>query len=611
MKIRVMVQLAILFLAIHGSLSLCAARETQPNILVITVDDMNADSVGVYGCQLAETTPNIDQLARQAMRFKYAHVQVGNCMPSRNVMWSGRYPHNNRIEGFYQVKDVTYPVLTDLMKQAGYYTAIRNKVSHSTPYMPYAWDAVLDDLPDGSKAHVKDAKSYGESVSRGIESAKSVGKPFCLLVNISDPHKPFYSQGRGGKKSNDPHRPSRVFTAEECPIPGFLFKDPAVSEELALYYSSVRRADDCVGQILRALDTSGESPNTLVMFLSDHGMPLPFAKTQLYHHSTHTPLMIRWPGVTQTDFLETRHMVSAVDFLPTLLEAVGIAIPKGLDGRSFAPLLKGESQSGRELIFKEYNENAGASRDPMRGVQSKRYLYLFNPWSNGKRVMATATTGTATYRRMAQLAKNNEVIAARHAMYQYRVVEELYDVQADPDCLVNLIESSDHQEIANGLRTDLENWMVQTKDHMLDTFRQRNDPKARESYVQEYEKQADSRRQNRKKKANTKDAPAKRKDLISLEIPQPILAGKSLAVAVQYQLPKSLGKQKIHVTLKGGNNNRRISRKVLTIQGSGTATVTFVVPADVPDNRVQIAVFVGEEFARNLQYILSNVLPVR
>jgi len=114
-------------------------------------------------------------------------------------------------------------------------------------------------------------------------------------------------------------------------------------------------------------------------------------------------------------------------------------------------------------------------------------------------------------------------------------------------------------------------------------------------------------------------APAKRKDLISLEIPQPILAGKSLAVAVQYQLPKSLGKQEIHVTLKGGGYKKgntkklksRISRKVLTIQGSGTATVTFAVPADVPDNRVQIAVFVGSEFRENLQYILSNVLPVR
>ena len=60
-----------------------------------------------------------DRLAAEGLCFKYAHVQVGNCMPSRNVMWSGRYPHNNRVEGFYQVKDPGYPVLADLMKQAG------------------------------------------------------------------------------------------------------------------------------------------------------------------------------------------------------------------------------------------------------------------------------------------------------------------------------------------------------------------------------------------------------------------------------------------------------------------------------------------------------------
>src|SRR5437899_6612476 len=92
------------------------------NVLIITIDDMSADSVGVFGCKLAGTTPNMDQLAKDGLRFAYAHVQVGNCMPSRNVMWSGRYPHNNHVEGFYQVKNPGYPHLVDLMKGAGYFT---------------------------------------------------------------------------------------------------------------------------------------------------------------------------------------------------------------------------------------------------------------------------------------------------------------------------------------------------------------------------------------------------------------------------------------------------------------------------------------------------------
>jgi len=483
-----------------GASSLSARAADKLNLLVITVDDMSADSVGAFGCPLPGTTPNIDRLAGEGLRFAYAHVQVGNCMPSRNVMWSGRYPHNNRVEGFYQVKDPGYPHLVDLMQGAGYFTAIRHKVSHSTPYHPYAWDLVLDTLPDGKKAHVKDAVSYGVSTARGIRAARSEGKPFCLLINIADPHKPFFAQGRGGETIPDPHVPSRVFKPADMPVPGFLFEDPVVRKELAHYYSSVRRADDGVGHILKALEESGEADRTMVMFLSDHGMALPFAKTQLYHHSTNTPLIVRWPGVTEAAAVDDEHMVSAVDFLPTLLDVVGVPHPEGIDGHSFAPLLKGEAQDGRQMVVKEYNENAGGSRDPMRAVHTKRFLYLFNPWSNGQRVMATATTGTPTYRRMAELAKTDKTLAARHDLYQHRVVEELYDVQNDPDCLVNLIGAPAQQEELARLRKALEAWMVETGDHMLDTFRKRDDPAAREAYVQQKEKEAAERRKQRGKK---------------------------------------------------------------------------------------------------------------
>ncbi|MCA9038552.1 MAG: sulfatase, partial [Planctomycetaceae bacterium] len=395
---------------------IAVGQSQRLNLLIITVDDMSADSLGVFGCRLADTSPHVDKLASESLRFTMAHVQVGNCMPSRNVMWSGRYPHNNGVEGFYQVRNPGYPVLCDLMKQAGYFTAIRHKVSHSTPYSPYQWDLNLDTAENGRQRHTKDPVSYGDATRQGIQAAGMQNKPFCLLINIADPHKPFFAEGNRGQTVPDEYVPSRVFTAEETPIPGFLFDDPVVHKELAHYYSSVRRADDAVGQILLALEESKLADRTLVMFLSDHGMPLPFAKTQLYHHSTHTPLMIRWPGVTKPGSIDNRHMVSAVDFTPTLLDIFSIDHPAGLDGRSFAPLLKGQTQSDRDYVFKEYNENAGGSRDPMRAVQTAEYLYIFNPWSNGERVMATATTGTSTYRRMAELARVDDAIRFRHEL---------------------------------------------------------------------------------------------------------------------------------------------------------------------------------------------------
>ena len=608
---RLFCVLLVLFLTGFGRLADGAAN--RPNLLVITVDDMSADSIGAFGCQLPETTPNIDRLAKDGIRFTQAHVQVGNCMPSRNVMWSGRYPHNNRVEGFYQVKDPGYPVLVDLMKEAGYFTAIRHKVSHSTPYYPYPWDLVLDTLPDGTKAHVKDPVSYGVSTTRGIQAAKVEGKPFCLLINIADPHKPFHAQGKRGETVPDPHVPSRVFTPEEPPTPGFLFEDGVVSKELAHYYSSVRRADDGAGHILQALEDSGEADNTLVMFLSDHGMPLPFAKTQLYHHSTHTPLIVRWPGVTKTGSQDGEHMVSAVDFLPTLLDVTGVAHPQGIDGRSFAPLLKGATQDDRQMVFKEYNENAGGSRDPMRAVQTKRLLYLFNPWSNGERVMATATTGTPTYRRMAELAETDAAIAARHDLYQHRVVEELYDVKNDPDCLVNLVDSPAHQQELAGLRTALEAWMVKTGDHMLDVYRHRGDPAAREAYVQQKEKEAEERNKLKRKtkKPRPRTGGKKRSDLISLDTPESISAGKSVTVTVRHKLAAELGEQLVHVTLKAGPEAKRVDRQVVKVSGDGAVEVTFQVPATVPGNTVSFAVFIGEDYASNLQHLQTESVPVR
>jgi N-sulfoglucosamine sulfohydrolase len=476
-----------------ATLQASEALSGRPNLLIITVDDMSADSIGAFGCRLPETSPHIDRLAAQGQRFEYAHVQVGNCMPSRNVMWSGRFPHVNRVEGFYQVPDADYPVLADLMKSAGYFTGIRGKVPHSTPYQPYNWDVILDTLPDGTRAHNKDVASYRTSTAHGIGLARAAGRPFCLMINVSDPHKPFYAEGRNGATIDDPHVPSRVFTPEEVPIPGFLFDDPVSRKELSHYYSSVRRADDCVGGVLAALDASGEAERTVVLFLSDHGMPLPFAKTQLYHHSTRTPLIVRWPGFTQPGAVDRQHMVSAVDLLPTLLEITGVSPPSGMNGRSFAPLLRGETQDQRDFVFKEYNENSGRSRDPMRAVQTRQFLYIFNAWSNGERVMATATQGTPTYRRMKERAATEPTLADRLALIDRRVLEELYDVEQDPDCLQNLIDDPLHRVEADQLRAALEQWMVETGDHLLDVFRQRDNEAVREAYMTRMEAEAQDR----------------------------------------------------------------------------------------------------------------------
>ena len=576
--------------------------DAKPNLLIVTVDDMSADSIGSYGCPIEGISPHMDGLVRSGMRFQYAHVQVGNCMPGRNVMWSGLYPHNNGVEGFYRVANPQHQHLVDMMKAAGYFTAIMGKTSHSTPYHPYPWDAILDTAEDGSSYDKKNPAHFGEATARGIAAAVEAEKPFCLMVNVSDPHKPFYS-GPGDK-----NQPTLVVSPEDVPVPGFLFDDPQVRQELALYYSSVSRADDCVGEILQALKLSGQEEKTVVLFLSDHGMPLPFAKTQLYHHSTHTPLAVRWPGVTKSNTLDEEHMVSAVDLTPTILEIAGVQGPR-MDGRSFASVLKGESQDGREFVIKEYNENSGRSRDPIRAVQTKRYLYLANAWANGSRVFATATTGTQTYRRMAVLAETDEFLARRLAMYKHRVPEEFYDVEKDPDCLRNLIDSPMHQLLIQQQRDRLLEWMEDTNDHMLDCYRHFDDAEVREAYVIAKEKEATSR-----KKENSKGTPkpvnAKQK-VFKVTLPTPILAGSNVEYVVNYDIPASLGAQGITITLKQGKAGDRVAREVAMIRGKGKLVVEFKIPDAPVDASVSFATWVGPEYSKNIQFYHTDAIPVK
>ena len=497
MRIHRPIAFALLMIAAVGADVLAAANRL--NVLLITADDMSCDSVGVYGTKLKGITPNMDRLAAQSLRFNHAHSQVGNCMPTRNVLFAGRYPHNNRVEGFYQVKNPGYPVMADLMKAGGYFTGIRGKVADSTPYTPYpAWDIVLDALPDGQQADPKNVESYYVSTRNGIASARKAGKPFCLNLNISDPHKPFWNEDGNAERN----KPTRTFTANEVPVPGFLFESEVVRKELALYYSSVRRADDCLGSIMRALQESGLESDTLVVFLSDHGMPLPFAKTQLYYHSTRTPLMFRWPGVTKAGTVDDLHVVSFVDMLPTLLEIVGLPQPNGIDGRSFVPVLRGETQANREFAVTEYNENSAGFRHPMRSIVTRGFAYIFNPWSNGQRAMSTHTKSTDTYRWMRQAAKTDPKVAARLNLFDHRVPEELYDYSRDPDALQNLIADSKYRGELARLTGQLESWMARTGDPLLEVFRNRADPQVREEFMQEVEKNAEERRTSRTRKKN-------------------------------------------------------------------------------------------------------------
>lgn len=526
-------------------------------------------------------------------------------MPSRNVMWSGKYPHNNGIEGFRAIAKAskTYPVLGEMVKEAGWFTCIRHKVEHSTPYSPFPWDL---EIRSERRENVKNPASWGAAATKGIEAAKAAGKPFCMMLNIADPHKPFYAEGNRGQTIPDDDVPSRVFSPEEVAVPGFLPDDPVIRKELAHYYSSVRRADDSVGAILDALEASGEAKCTIIVFLSDHGMPLPFAKTQLYHHSSRTPLMIRWPGVTKDGAVDDQHMISTVDLLPTILEMLGVKSPGGFDGSSFAEVLRGTVQPERTMIFKEHNENAGGQNTPMRAVQTKDWLYVFSPWSNGKRVMSGATAGTSTCRQMRILAKTDPQVAARVDLFDHRLPQEAYEVRYDPDALSNLVDKPEHRAEVAALETALEAWMVRTKDPLLEVFRHRED----EAYREEFMKALEAKKVSRGNRKEQSKPSGQKSDLISLQLPKEVARGQKASVTLKHTLPPSMGEKPVQVTLKDGKGTR-LKRVEIKVKGEGTQSIEFDIPPDLATAKVSFAGLVGTNIKDALQHIQSKPVEVK
>jgi len=461
-----------------------ATAAKRLNVLLFTADDMNCDSVGVYGCVVPGTTPNIDRLAGQGMRFERAHVTIAVCQPCRNVLQTGLYPHHNLGEGFFNVRKDDAPTLLETLKAAGYRCGILGKVGHSTPKPALEWH-MSHDMNELGRG--RDPKTYGRFAREFIEAADAAGEPFFLMSNSHDPHRPFAGsdQEKQAFKGFTPTPPSRWFKPGEVRVPLFLPDLPDVRLEIAEYYSSVRRCDDTLGEVLGALEAAGHAGDTLVLYLSDHGMSLPFSKTNCYLHSTRTPWIVRWPGVVRPGGVEGEHFISGIDLLPTVLEAVGLPVPEGLDGFSFVPVLRGEKQPGREMVFTQFHETSGRGRFPMRAVRDARFGYIVNPWSDGKRAFKNESQSGRTMKAMQEAARSSDDIRARVDLFLHRVVEELYDFEKDPDALHNLIDDPKYKKEADRLRAAMEAWMVRTADPALEAFRRRGDPQAREAFMEE------------------------------------------------------------------------------------------------------------------------------
>ena len=295
------------------------------------------------------------------------------------------------------------------------------------------------------------------------------------MLNSHDPHRPFHGapDERQLRNSGIPYpNPSRIYTPTEIEVPGFLPDIPAVREELAQYFSSVRRLDDTVGEVLKVLEEEKLLDNTLVMFISDNGISIPFAKTNCYLNSTKTPWIVRWPGIVKPGTRNTEEFISGIDFMPTVLDACGIAIPKHIDGKSFLSLLKGEKQSGREKVYTQFYETSALNRYPMFSVQDKKFGYIYNAWSDGTYQFRNDSQSGVAFKGMVEAGKTNPDIQKRVDMLWYRVPEEFYDLENDPNALTNLVHDPKYAELVKQYRQELLEWMKAYGSEAQNTFEQ-------------------------------------------------------------------------------------------------------------------------------------------
>jgi len=437
------------------------------NVLLFTADDLHAESLGVYGGKVKDLTPNLDHFAAEGMLFNRGHVNVAICAPCRAVIATGLLSHNSGAMGFMPARPGT-PDIVSAFQSAGYLAGILGKVSHSTPVKSMNWDYAFDQKELGNG---RNPQIYYERCVKFFRRCKEEKKPFYFMVNSHDPHRPYCDPQ---KLTKGAALPSRTYEPDEVEVPGFLPDLPGVREELAHYQNSTRRLDDTFGKVMQALEESGQADDTIVIFISDNGIAVPFAKCNTWFHSSRTPFLVRWPGQIKAGSRNDTHFVSAVDLKPTFLDITGVKGPKRLDGDSFAPLLRGKKQSGREFMFTQIDSKAGNDGVPMRCVQDAKFGYIYNPFSDGKHVYRNNNEGKS-FAAMAEAAKTDPDIAARIDLFRMRVPEEFYDLENDPDCLHNLIGHTDYQKQIQDYRRRLGAWMKQTGDPMRAALEDKDD----------------------------------------------------------------------------------------------------------------------------------------
>lgn len=442
-----------------------AMSEAAPprNVVLIVADDQGLDA-GCYGNPVVKT-PNIDRLAAEGTRFTHAFCTTSSCSASRSVILTGLQNHANGQFGHQHMPANFHTFakvrgLPVLLRDAGYRSASVGKF-HIQPESVYHFDEYLNKgIPGGSRNSV----AMAENCRDFLESDDP--RPFFLYFCPTDPHRA--RQGFANDRKY-PGVEDVTYDPEAVIVPPFLPDNAEVRRELAGYYQAVSRFDQGLGRLLKILDDTGHRDDTLVLYLSDNGIPFPGAKTNLYDSGMRLPLIVRSPD-QKTRGRTTDAMVTWADIVPTVLAFAGAQPPEyPLHGRSFLGVLDQEYPEGWDEIYGSHTFHEITMYYPMRVIRTRQYKLLFNIAHPLPFPFASDLYGSTTWQ---GVLRRGDTTYGKRAVedYVHRPRFELYDLKADPDEIHNLADDPAHQKTLAELQARLKDFQKRTNDPWITKY---------------------------------------------------------------------------------------------------------------------------------------------
>jgi uncharacterized sulfatase len=406
-----------------GSFASLAAD--RPNILWITSED-NGPALGCYGDTYA-TTPNLDALGKRGMICLNVWSTAPVCAPARTALISGLYPSSTGSEHMRSMTRLPdgFQMFPQLLREKGYYCSNNSKEDYNLELTGRVWDE------SSGRAHYRNRKE---------------AQPFFAVFNFTTTHE---SQIRA--RPHEPvHDPARVR------VPAYHPDHPEVRRDWAQYYDKMTEMDAQAGKVLQELEEAGLADRTIVFYYGDHGAGMPRSKRCLHNSGLRVPLLVyvppawhSWAGPNYQPGGQSERSVAFVDLGPTALSLAGAQPPAHLQGQAFLGPYAAEPRRYNYGLRGRMDERI----DLVRSVSDGRYVYLRNyhlyrPLGQHVSYMFE----TPTTRVWKELFDAGQLTPEQATFWLLKAPEELYDLQSDPDEVVNLAGSGAHRDVLERLR---------------------------------------------------------------------------------------------------------------------------------------------------------------